>query len=88
MRSCGRRMPEPHAPIPLRLRVVATWAAALFLAGCSSLPPGPLEAVRADSTAPRQGRAYLLRGWNGLWSEGMDALAKEIRSSGVEAHVY
>jgi len=67
---------------------------ALFLAfgavtsGCSSLPAGSLDAVGARSELPRRGHVYLVRGWNGLWSEGIDALAAELRSKGVEAHVY
>jgi hypothetical protein len=67
---------------------------ALFLAlgaitsGCSSLSAGSLDAVGARSELPRRGHVYLVRGWNGLWSEGIDALAAELRSNGVEAHVY
>ena len=84
-------MPVDRPPIPFRPGVLSTFLVATFLIGCngcSSLPPGPLEAVGAQSAAPRQGRVYLLRGWNGLWSEGVDALAKEIRSNGIDAHVY
>jgi hypothetical protein len=56
--------------------------------GCSSLPPGNLEAVSARSDLPRRGKVYLVRGWNGLWSEGIDTLAAELRSNGIDAQVY
>jgi hypothetical protein len=31
---------------------------------------------------------YLLRGWNGLWSGGLDSLAADLHSHGLEARVY
>lgn len=61
---------------------------ACLAAGCNGLPPGPIEAVGMRSAAPRRGHVYLLRGWRGLWSEGIDGLAAELRAAGVEAHVY
>jgi hypothetical protein len=82
-------MPKPSPFMPARLARAATVCVLTpLLVGCSSLPPGPVDAVRADSTAARKGRVYLVRGWNGLWSEGVDALAGEIRSGGVDAAVY
>src|SRR5881394_4209965 len=63
-------------------------AVGVISTGCSSLPAGPLDAVGARSSLPRRGNVYLLRGWNGLWSEGIDTLAAELRSQGVEARVY
>ena len=59
-------------------------------AGCNSLPPGPVESVatRPAAHTPRAGEAYLLRGWRGLWSEGVDTLAEELRSAGVDAMVF
>jgi len=57
-------------------------------AGCSSLPAGAIGDVRASSDSPRAGQVYLVRGWNGLWSEGLDSLAGELRSHGLDARVY
>jgi pimeloyl-ACP methyl ester carboxylesterase len=37
---------------------------------------------------PRSGEAYLLRGWRGLWSEGIDRLGDELRDAGVDAEVF
>jgi hypothetical protein len=58
--------------------------------GCNNLPPGPVEMVptRPALTSPRRGEAYLLRGWRGLWSEGIDSLAEELRAAGVDAEVF
>jgi len=72
---------------------VSIWTAFLFLvgaAGCNSLPPGPAAAVatRPSLTLPRGGEAYLLRGWRGLWSEGIDRLGAELRGAGVDAQVF
>src|SRR4051794_12937606 len=78
-----RGRPSPHSvliALILSLGVITT--------GCSSLPAGPLDAVGAPSNLPRRGNVYLVRGWNGLWSEGIDTLAAELQSNGVEAHVY
>lgn len=72
--------------------VVRTWLLiALPLvaaAGCNTLPPGPVASVKSLSTSARSGEVYIFRGWRGLWSEGMDALADELRHEGVEAQVF
>src|SRR5690349_20451022 len=60
----------------------------LLAAGCNSLPAGPLDAVRANSTSARRGNVYLIRGWNGLWSQGVDDLAAQLNAEGIEAHTY
>lgn len=59
-----------------------------FVAGCGPLPRGDLSAVAARSSSARAGQVYLLRGWNDLWSEGVDALAKRIAVEGVDARAY
>lgn len=58
--------------------------------GCNDLPPGSVESVatRPVLGAPRAGEVYLLRGWRGLWSKGIDELAAELRSVGVDALVF
>src|SRR4051812_16515530 len=73
-----------------RLTTFLPWAMMLgsLAAGCSSLPAGPLDAVRANSASARRGNVYLIRGWNGLWSQGMDDLARRLTAEGVEAHAY
>jgi pimeloyl-ACP methyl ester carboxylesterase len=57
--------------------------------GCtSSTKEGDLTAVRFDSTLPRAGNVYLLRGWIGIFSAGIDNLTAELNQAGVRAHVY
>ncbi len=58
--------------------------------GCNSLSPEPVAevATRPASTLPRSGEVYLLRGWRGLWSEGIDRLGDELRGAGVDARVF
>lgn len=56
--------------------------------GCSSTRPGALSAVQPTSDSPRAGNAYLLRGFIGIFSTGIDDLTAKINTSGVRAHVY
>ena len=57
--------------------------------GCAkSMKPGPLDRVRPVSDKPRAGNAYLLRGFIGVFSTGVDDLTRQINRSGVRAHVY
>ena len=77
----------PPSSFILRFKPSPIFLLAL-LSGCASLPAGALDEVRASSDAPRAGQVYLVRGWNGLWSEGLDALARDLRSEGVPAQVY
>jgi hypothetical protein len=82
-------MGKPVCPYHPNLLLVAfILAFGAITGGCSSLPPGPLNAVGARSDLPRRGKVYLVRGLNGLWSEGIDTLAAELRSNGVDAQVY
>jgi surfactin synthase thioesterase subunit len=55
---------------------------------CQSLPPGRIDAVAARSTLPRSGHVYLIRGWQDLYSKGIDTLAAELRDAGVASDVY
>jgi pimeloyl-ACP methyl ester carboxylesterase len=56
--------------------------------GCHTLPSGQINAVGAKSLTSRRGSIYLIRGWRDLYSMGMDQLAGELRSSGIDATVY
>src|SRR3569623_2062636 len=63
---------------------------ALVGVGCStpSMQPGDLTLVQTYSDEPRAGNVYLLRGFIGIWSTGIDALGKKINDDGVRAVVY
>src|SRR5687767_8719344 len=63
-------------------------ALVLATTGCVSMKPGALARVRPVSDQPRAGNAYLLRGFIGVFSTGVDDLARQIDASGVRANVY
>jgi pimeloyl-ACP methyl ester carboxylesterase len=56
--------------------------------GCSSMKPGEMSDVKTISDRPRVGNVYLLRGWIGIFSTGIDHLGEEINAEGVRATVY
>ena len=57
--------------------------------GCArTTKPGPLDRVQPVSDKARAGNVYLLRGFIGVFSEGVDDLGRHINRSGVRAHVY
>ena len=61
---------------------------AIASTGCTSMTPGPLERVQAVSNQPRVGNVYLLRGWIGVFSYGINDLTTKINRAGVRANVY
>jgi len=59
--------------------------------GCGSTTRGQMEwaqPVTDASAAPRVGRVYLMRGWVGVFSSGIDEMGEKLRAQGVTAHVY
>lgn len=65
-------------------------AALLLMYGCSpaSMQNGDLSLVQLHSDRPRAGNVYLLRGFIGIWSTGVDTIGREINEAGVRANVY
>jgi hypothetical protein len=59
-----------------------------LLGGCSTMKPGSLAAVQPQSTEPRAGNVYLLRGFIGFWSAGINQLSDELNAAGVRAEAY
>jgi pimeloyl-ACP methyl ester carboxylesterase len=78
---------KPQAADQTRLHCILVLFAGAVL-GCHPLPPGSLASIAVNSSAPRQGSVYLIRGWQDLWSEGLDQLSREIHETGRDAHVY
>lgn len=75
----------------MRLNSIAILLVALLSVstGCArSTRPGNLEKVQPLSNQPRAGNAYLVRGFLGIFSEGVDRLTRQINESGVRANVY
>ena len=73
------------------LRVFASIAAIVltFSTGCArSTRPGNLAYVQPTSDRPRAGNVYLLRGFIGIFSEGIDRLTQQINETGTRAVVY
>jgi pimeloyl-ACP methyl ester carboxylesterase len=62
--------------------------AAIALTGCSAMTPGKVDEVQPVTTAPRVGNAYLLRGFIGVFSTGIDHLGQEVNASGIHGEVF
>jgi pimeloyl-ACP methyl ester carboxylesterase len=68
---------------------VAAILAMAMVTGCSSsTKPGNLSRISATSSTPRYGNTYLLRGWIGIFSSGIDSLGRKLDHAGVHAHVF
>lgn len=82
--------------LPNTPRLLHAWwrgccvAALLLMYGCSpaSMQNGDLTLVQLHSDRPRAGNVYLLRGFIGIWSTGVDTIGREINDAGVRANVY
>lgn len=73
------------------LAVTIGWMTGLLIvAGCSpsAMKEGDLSLVQTFSDKPRAGNVYLLRGFIGIWSTGIDNIGKRINEAGVRANVY
>jgi pimeloyl-ACP methyl ester carboxylesterase len=57
-------------------------------AGCSGMKNGSLTKVAPTTTTQRVGSVYLLRGWIGIFSTGIDSLGKKINDRGIHAEVF
>ena len=69
-------------------RIAAASLASLLITGCSAMTPGPMTAVQPVSTAPRAGNVYLVRGWIGIFSTGIDALGQKVTGAGLHGQVF
>lgn len=63
------------------------WCLLIFaLTGCNL--QGRMEWVQPTTDAPRVGTVYCIRGWKGIWSKGIDDMAKQLNEKGVTARVF
>jgi hypothetical protein len=69
-------------------RSVLTLLALLLLVGCKSMTPGQMEWVQTTSPEPHAGNVYLIRGFIGIWSYGVDHIGQKINAAGVRAKVF
>jgi pimeloyl-ACP methyl ester carboxylesterase len=56
--------------------------------GCSSMKNGSMAKVQPVTQNERVGSVYLLRGWIGIFSTGIDSLGEKINEKGIHAEVY
>jgi hypothetical protein len=56
--------------------------------GCSGMKNGSIASVQPVTTNERVGSVYLLRGWIGIFSTGIDSLGDKINKKGVHAEVF
>jgi hypothetical protein len=72
------------------IRITLLLGSMLAMVGCStpSMQPGDLSLVQTTSNRPKAGNVYLLRGFIGIWSTGIDQLGAEINQLGIRATVY
>jgi hypothetical protein len=47
-----------------------------------------MEWVQPTTTAPRVGTVYCIRGWKGIWSAGIDEMARQLNERGVTTRVF
>jgi len=63
-----------------------------LLGGCNLVwkyfRAGELKAVQPASDRPRVGNVYLVRGWIGIFSFGMDKLSDKLEEAGIRALVF
>lgn len=65
------------------------WCGMLWgLSGCGSNTPGRMEWVQPLTDKPRAGTVYCIRGWAGVFSSGIDEMARQLNEQGVTALVY
>jgi len=60
----------------------------MLLAGCNSLPAGNIGKIKERPPISSRGTVILLRGWRGLYSDGIDQLAAELERDGFQTSVY
>ncbi len=60
----------------------------LVMAGCSAMTPGKVDAVSPVTDSRRVGNAFLLRGFIGVFSTGIDHLGEEVNAAGVHGQVF
>lgn len=56
--------------------------------GVSAMTPGKMEWIKTESDAPRAGNAYLIRGFIGFFSAGIDSLEVKIDQAGIRANIF
>lgn len=88
--SSGTSFAQVTTRMNFRLPIFAALLLIPLLVGCqtSSMTRGELSAVQPLSDQPREGNVYLMRGWIGVFSTGIDSLTGQLNEAGVRATIY
>ena len=75
------------------VRMVGLLALCGSMTGClglqlGTMKQGDMKWVEANTTGPRAGHAYLIRGFIGLFSYGIDRMTEKVAATGVEAAAH
>jgi len=68
--------------------IACLFSGLLFVGGCKSMTPGDLDRVQTTSDQPLVGNVYLLRGFIGIWSYGINTLGRRVSEAGIRASIY
>lgn len=83
------RFPAPMFRVARAVFLAILAVAMLAAGGCTaSMTPGKMSSVQPTSDLPRAGNVYLLRGWLGIFSYGIDGLTVKLNEAGIRAHQY
>jgi pimeloyl-ACP methyl ester carboxylesterase len=80
--------------MPVRRSLAVLICACVWTIGCASIEPGDVSDVAPISSngraraRTRAGNVYLLRGFIGIFSAGIDRLGEEVNEAGVHATVF
>lgn len=80
----------PMHPLIRKFTALVLASTAFFAAGCSSMKNGPMASVTPVTSHAQQrvGSVYLLRGFIGIFSTGIDNLGTRISERGVHVQVF
>jgi hypothetical protein len=75
------------------VRMVGLFVLCGSMTGCLGLQLGTMKQgdmnwVQANTTGSRAGHAYLIRGFIGLFSYGIDRMTEKVGATGIEANVF
>src|SRR5882724_2415653 len=73
--------------LPLLLLMLSTMTGCFGLQ-LGTMKQGDMNWVSTNTTQPRAGHVYFIRGFIGLFSYGIDRMTEKVAATGVAAHVF
>ncbi len=80
-------MPSQKWTLVLGMLLLSTMTGC-FGVQLGTMKPGQMDWVKPNTTDPRAGHVYLIRGLIGLFSYGIDRMTEKVAATGVEANVF